>query len=402
MRLEERRGGRPGRIPWTITNGTYLAWTRSRRPSRTIGGWMSVTEHVQRRRRAGADPSRTADADASSRVLQARALMGRVFEAGDAAAGRPTRSSCRTASGSVASAGPPTSSAAPSASTERALHRVGVMPAGVRLPRPRDAGVDSRLHRRRCTARAASASRCRYSAPSRGCGPASRRRRSPPKGPRAHGPRAIPAPTALALFGSAEPPTITATPALDVVDRRRSSGDSRHARRRAPALRHRDCQRRRRAARPRRAAPARDDRAGGARREHGAARAPVADGERRRSASPAACSAWPARGCSIGLLPADPARRLSTTERHHARLARRRWRRRRRRWRRSRPVRSSPPCRRAVSISRSRSPTTPGAGRRGHANTRRRGCGPRSWRARLPSPACSSSAPACSAAACSR
>jgi hypothetical protein len=25
-RLEERRGGRTGRIPWTITNGTYLAW----------------------------------------------------------------------------------------------------------------------------------------------------------------------------------------------------------------------------------------------------------------------------------------------------------------------------------------------------------------------------------------
>ena len=26
VRLEERRGGRTGRIPWTITNGTYLAW----------------------------------------------------------------------------------------------------------------------------------------------------------------------------------------------------------------------------------------------------------------------------------------------------------------------------------------------------------------------------------------
>ena len=29
VRLEERRGGRSGRIPWTITNGTYLAWTEA-------------------------------------------------------------------------------------------------------------------------------------------------------------------------------------------------------------------------------------------------------------------------------------------------------------------------------------------------------------------------------------
>jgi hypothetical protein len=29
VRLEEQRGGRSGRIPWTITNGTYLAWSDS-------------------------------------------------------------------------------------------------------------------------------------------------------------------------------------------------------------------------------------------------------------------------------------------------------------------------------------------------------------------------------------
>ena len=46
VRLEERRGGRTGRIPWTITNGTYLAW-RDLVDGR--GDWrMDVhVEHVQ-------------------------------------------------------------------------------------------------------------------------------------------------------------------------------------------------------------------------------------------------------------------------------------------------------------------------------------------------------------------
>ena len=42
VRLEERRGGRSGRVPWTITNGTYLAWRESSMVD-AIGGWMSVT-----------------------------------------------------------------------------------------------------------------------------------------------------------------------------------------------------------------------------------------------------------------------------------------------------------------------------------------------------------------------
>ena len=39
VRLEERRGGRTGRIPWTITNGTYLAWRESSTVD-AIAGWM--------------------------------------------------------------------------------------------------------------------------------------------------------------------------------------------------------------------------------------------------------------------------------------------------------------------------------------------------------------------------
>ena len=41
VRLEERRGGRAGRIPWTITNSTYLAW-RDPATVEAIGGWMSL------------------------------------------------------------------------------------------------------------------------------------------------------------------------------------------------------------------------------------------------------------------------------------------------------------------------------------------------------------------------
>ena len=38
VRLEETRGGQRGRVPWTISNATYLAWrssTRSRTPGST-------------------------------------------------------------------------------------------------------------------------------------------------------------------------------------------------------------------------------------------------------------------------------------------------------------------------------------------------------------------------------
>ena len=83
VRLEERRGGRPGRIPWTITNGTYLAWTEAATVEE-VGGWMSVT-------------STFSDSDEPERirlgrltptiftVLRAGALMGRVFEPRDGA-----------------------------------------------------------------------------------------------------------------------------------------------------------------------------------------------------------------------------------------------------------------------------------------------------------------------------
>ena len=82
VRLEERRGGRPGRIPWTITNGTYLAWTEAATVE-DVGGWMSVTSTFS----DGREPERIRLGRLTPTVftvLQARALMGRVFEAADA------------------------------------------------------------------------------------------------------------------------------------------------------------------------------------------------------------------------------------------------------------------------------------------------------------------------------
>ena len=40
VRVEERRGGSRGRIPWTITNATYLAWRADHSTVEEIGGWL--------------------------------------------------------------------------------------------------------------------------------------------------------------------------------------------------------------------------------------------------------------------------------------------------------------------------------------------------------------------------
>ena len=86
VRLEERRGGRSGRVPWTITNGTYLAWTGSSTVD-AIGGWMSVTSTFT----DGGEPERIRLGRLTPTVftvLDARAFIGRVFDAKDAAGGR--------------------------------------------------------------------------------------------------------------------------------------------------------------------------------------------------------------------------------------------------------------------------------------------------------------------------
>ena len=86
VRLEERRGGRSGRIPWTITNGTYLAWTEASTVE-AIGGWMSVTSTFT----DGGEPERIRVGRLTPSVftvLDAHAFIGRVFDANDAASAR--------------------------------------------------------------------------------------------------------------------------------------------------------------------------------------------------------------------------------------------------------------------------------------------------------------------------
>src|SRR5713101_7999927 len=40
VRLQETRGGKPGRLPWTITNTTYHAWRDQPATIEDVGGWL--------------------------------------------------------------------------------------------------------------------------------------------------------------------------------------------------------------------------------------------------------------------------------------------------------------------------------------------------------------------------
>jgi putative ABC transport system permease protein len=87
VRLEERRGGRTGRVPWTITNGTYLAWREASTTVDAIGGWSSFSSTFS----DGGEPERIRAGRLTPSVfavLDARAFAGRVFEAQDAATRR--------------------------------------------------------------------------------------------------------------------------------------------------------------------------------------------------------------------------------------------------------------------------------------------------------------------------
>ena len=169
--------------------------------------------------------------------------MGRVFEAADAQRRRPTSSSCRTASGSAASAERQTSLAAPIRLDERPYTVIGVMPSAFAFPdRETQAWIPAYI------APVYSEGGERISLQIFGAiarmRPGVTAAQVAAEGTARARAARDPGTTALALFGSAEPPTITAMPALEVGDRRRSPGHPRHARRRCAALRHGDCQRR--------------------------------------------------------------------------------------------------------------------------------------------------------------
>jgi putative ABC transport system permease protein len=88
IRLEERRGGRSGRIPWTISNGTYLAWREGASSTiEEIGGWFSLSSTF----RGAGDPDRIRLArvtPSAFALVRARPALGRLFTDDDP--GSPT------------------------------------------------------------------------------------------------------------------------------------------------------------------------------------------------------------------------------------------------------------------------------------------------------------------------
>ena len=154
VRLEERREGRSGRVPWTISNGTYLAWREG--PSSTveeIGGWS----WAQSTFRGAGDPERIRIAritPSAFSVVKARPAMGRLFTR------RRRRQSCddndRHPFSCILAAALQRSGGCgrPHHPTRRAaVHDRGRHACGLRISRSRDAGVDSaadtaRLERR--------------------------------------------------------------------------------------------------------------------------------------------------------------------------------------------------------------------------------------------------------------
>ena len=89
VRLQETRGGRPSRVPWTISNATYLAWRDQPDTVEEIGGWfrsrlmtLSSESEPERFMVGSVTPS-------LMRVIRARALVGRVFLDSDEGQGKP-------------------------------------------------------------------------------------------------------------------------------------------------------------------------------------------------------------------------------------------------------------------------------------------------------------------------
>jgi predicted permease len=214
VRLEERRGGRAGRIPWTITNGTYHAWQD---PStvEAIGGWMSQTGTFA----DGGEPERMRIARLTPSlltVLDARVRLGRGFEPRDAATRQAdtvilSDGLWRRRFGGAADV------VGRTVRIDFAPHTIiGVMPRGFAFPdRETQAWVPAHI----AQTHSDDGSRISlqiFGALARMKPGVTGAQVSAEGTARARAAR-DPGTTVLALFGSGEPPTITATPALDVL-----------------------------------------------------------------------------------------------------------------------------------------------------------------------------------------
>ncbi len=214
VRLEERRGGRSGRIPWTITNGTYLAWRESSTVD-AIGGWMSLSSTLSDR----GEPERIRLGRLTPTVfsvLDAHALLGRVFEPRDART-RQVDTIILSHGLWQRRFGGAADIVGRSVDVDYQPHSVvGVMPAEFVFPdRETQAWIPAYI------APVHSDDGSRISLQIFGAIARMRAGVTPAQVAAEGTGRARdtrdPGTAALALFGSAEPPTITAAPALDVV-----------------------------------------------------------------------------------------------------------------------------------------------------------------------------------------
>ena len=214
VRLEERRGGRTGRIPWTITNGTYLAWHDSSLVD-AIGGWMSLSSTFS----DAGEPERIRLGRLTPTVftvLDARALIGRVFDARDAANHRVdtvilSHGFWQRRFGGAADV------VGRSVRLDYLPYTVvGVMPPAFVFPdRETQAWIPSHVPQV-YSDDGKSISLQIFGAIARMRPDVTAAQVAAEGTARARAAR-DPGTTALALFGSGDPPTITATPALDVV-----------------------------------------------------------------------------------------------------------------------------------------------------------------------------------------
>ncbi|MCC7125815.1 MAG: ABC transporter permease [Acidobacteria bacterium] len=89
VRVTETRDGRAGRVPGTVSNGTYHAWRDSHATVEDIGGWLTQFATLT----GAGDAVRIQIIPTSPnlfRILRASPAMGRLFEEGDGGTGQPS------------------------------------------------------------------------------------------------------------------------------------------------------------------------------------------------------------------------------------------------------------------------------------------------------------------------
>lgn len=88
VRIEEHRGGAPGRVRWTITNGSYNAWRANHQLVEALAAWRSTGQFLQ----LAGEAARVVATEVSPslfEMLGVRPALGRPFVSADAASGAP-------------------------------------------------------------------------------------------------------------------------------------------------------------------------------------------------------------------------------------------------------------------------------------------------------------------------